>query len=227
MSKPEIDTCYNADCFDIMAEMPKNSVNFTLTDIPYGEVARETGTLSSLSGLSTGAMKSANDFSDFDLQKFLNEVYRVTSNSLCIFCGQEQFSEIRKYFDSKPGTTRTIVYEKTNPVPSNGKYVYLSGVELAVWFKKRGAHTFNGFCKNTVFRYPIYSGKKRTHPTQKHLDLFKELIKDNTNEGDIVFDPCAGGMTAAMAAKDCGRHYICCEIDQTFYDAGVAALNGN
>ena len=28
-------TCYNCDCMDVMEEMPDNSVDFILSDIPY------------------------------------------------------------------------------------------------------------------------------------------------------------------------------------------------
>ena len=218
----ETNIIYNEDCFKIMKQMSNQSVNFTLTDIPYGEVSRETNGLSQMKGLDS--LGAADDATDFDLNKFLDEVYRVTKNSICIFCGREQFSDIFKYFSNKPGTARPIIYKKTNPVPSNGQYVYLSGIEFAVWFKKRGAKTFNAYCKNTVFEYPIYGGKKRIHPTQKHPDLFKELILDNTNEGDIVFDPCAGGMTTVLAALAANRKYICCELNTEFYEKATEML---
>ena len=98
----------------------------------------------------------------------------------------------------------------------NGQYVYESGVELAVWFKKSGAKIFNAFCKNTVFRHP--NGKKDFHPTQKNLELFKELIKDNSNEGSIVFDPCIGSGTTAIAAKVLARNYFGFELNEKAFE---------
>ena len=211
----------NIDCIEYMKKLGKGSVDFTLTDIPYDEVQRVTNGLTKIQNLDT--LGDADELK-FDLDTFLAEVYRITKNSICIFCGREQFSYIYEYFKSKPGTVRPIIYEKTNPVPSNGQYVYLSGVEFAVWFKKKGAKTFNAHCKNTVFRYPIFGGKKRVHPTQKHPKLFEELILDNTNEGDLVFDPCAGGMTTALAAAPLNRKYICCELNEEFYNKGIELL---
>lgn len=211
----------NIDCMKYMKSMKNNSVDFTLTDIPYDEVERKTNGLSQMKSLDT--LGDADELK-FDLPEFLNEVYRVSKNSICIFCGGEQFSDIAKFFKEKPGTTRTVIYQKSNPVPSNGKYIYLSGIELAVWFKKRGAKTFNAYCKNPVFEYPIFGGKNRIHPTQKHPGLFQELIEDNTNEGDIIFDPCAGGMTTALAASKCGRQFICCELNKEYYGKGIEML---
>lgn len=211
----------NCDCMEYMRELPDNAVDFTLTDIPYDAVERKTNGLESMKALDT--LGDANELK-FDLEEFLKEVYRVTKNSCCIFCGREQFSDIAEFFKDKPGTTRTVCWVKDNPVPSNGQYIYLSGIELAIWFKKRGAKTFNAYCKNPVFNYPIYGGKKRVHPTQKHPDLFQELIEDNTNEGDIVFDPCAGGMTTALAASRSRRNFICCELNEDFYNKGIEVL---
>ena len=211
----------NMDCMKYMRQMKNNSVDFTLTDIPYDKVQRKTNGLSNMKSLDT---LGAADEMTFNLEEFLEEVYRVTSNSICIFCGREQFSDIFKWFKDKPGTVRPIVYEKTNPVPSNGQYVYLSGVEFAVWFKKKGAKTFNAKCKNTVFAYPIFGGKKRIHPTQKHPEMFKELILDNTNEGDIVFDPCCGGGTTILACAASNRNSICCELNKEYYDKTIEML---
>ena len=135
---------------------------------------------------------------------------------MCIFCGTKQFSTIIDFFGKVGcGTVRGIVWEKTNPSPMNGEFVYLSGVEFAVWFKKSRA-TFNGFCKNTVFRYP--SIESNIHPTQKPVGLFQELITDNTKEGDIVFDPCMGSGTTAVACVRSDRNYIGFELIKNYYD---------
>ena len=86
---------------------------------------------------------------------------------------------------------------------------------MAVWFKKSGAKTFNAHCKNTVFRCP--NGKRDIHPTQKNIELLKQLIADNTNEGDSVFDPCSGSGTSEIAAIQLNRKYIGFEMDTQYY----------
>lgn len=37
----EKDVFLNVDCMDYMKSMTANSIDFTLTDIPYGEVGRK------------------------------------------------------------------------------------------------------------------------------------------------------------------------------------------
>ena len=202
---------------DIMPTMADNSVNFTLTDIPYDAVNRSSNGLRNLD-------KGKADEITFDLEEFLEQVYRVTKNSICIFCGKEQFSTIFKFFANKKGTVRPIVWEKSNPSPMNGQYIYLSGVELAVWFKKSGAKVFNAHCKNTVFKYP--NGRSKLHPTEKNHELLKDLILDNTNEGDWVFDPCMGSGSHGRVALENGRKFAGIELDDKYFEIAKERIEG-
>ncbi len=98
----------------------------------------------------------------------------------------------------------------------NGQYVYLSGVEFAVWFKKKGSKVFNARCKNVVFQHP--NGTSKFHPTEKNHALLKELILDNTNENDIVFDPCMGSGSHILVAAENGRRGLGVELRQDYFD---------
>lgn len=198
-----------------MKTLSAESIPFILTDIPYDAVNRQSNGLRNLD-------KGNADIKTFELDAFLEQVYRISNGSVCIFCGKEQFSAIYGFFAGKKGTVRPIVWEKTNPSPMNGQHVYLSGVEMAVWFKKSGKGTYNGFCKNTVFRYP--NGKHEFHPTQKNQKLFEELIKDNTKEGDLVFDPCMGSGTTALACIETKRDYAGAELDDAFYNVCIERI---
>jgi DNA modification methylase len=199
-----------------MQKIKDDAVEFTLTDIPYDAVSRESNGLRKLD-------KENADVLTFDLKQFLDSVYRVTKNSICIFCGKEQFSFVFEYFADKKGTVRPIIWQKSNPSPMNGQYIYLSGVELAVWFKKSGAKVFNAHCKNTVFKYP--NGSSKLHPTEKNHLLIKELILDNTNENDIVFDPCMGSGSHCLVALENNRKAIGIELDEKYFDISCNRLS--
>ena len=199
----------NKDCIEAMETDLKDMLfDFTITDIPYDAVNRKSNGLRNLD-------KNKADILTFDLKLFLDLVYNKTKNSIVIFCGKEQFSNIYEYFASKKGTVRPIVWEKSNPSPMNGQHIYLSGVELAVWFKKSGAKTFNAHCKNTVFKYP--NGRSKLHPTEKNHELLKQLILDNTNENDLVFDPCMGSGSHLLVAKKLNRNFIGIELDENYF----------
>lgn len=209
---------FHGDCMKIMPLMNNDSVDLTLTDIPYNVVNRESNGLRILD-------KGNADILSFDLFSFLQEVNRVTKGTIIIFCGKEQLSTIYGYFSNlqkkNKGTVRQLIWEKTNPSPMNGQFIYLSGIENAVWFKKRKS-VFNAKCKNTVFRYPC--GRSKLHPTEKNINLLKELIIDNSSENQLVFDPCAGSGSHLYAAKYLNRQYIGIEINEQYYNIAKERL---
>lgn len=187
-------------------------VDLLLTDIPYEGVNHPTN------GIRTFDKGKANVLT-FNLHDYLELVWEKVKSTFIIFCGEEQLSEIYQYFldrqNEGKGTVRHIVWHKSNPSPVNGQFVYLSGVENAIWFKKRGG-TFNAHCKNTVFKYPC--GRSKLHPTEKNHELLRELIKDNSNVGDLVLDTCCGSGSHCLVAKEEKRHYIGIEIDSQYYE---------
>lgn len=208
------------DCMKLMNNIPNESVDLVLTDIPYNEVNRKDNGLRKLD-------KENADVLTFDLQEFLEQIYNKTKSTIIIFCGKEQVSIIHSYFNDKQkkgkGTVRQLIWEKSNPSPMNGQHIYLSGVENAIWFKKRGG-TFNAHCKNTVFKYPI--GRSKLHPTEKNHLLLQELILDNSNENDLILDPCMGSGSTGVVALQNNRNFLGIELNQNYFDIAKSRLEG-
>ena len=212
----EINKVYNMDCLDLMLKMERQGIiaDCLLTDIPYGKVNRDSNGLRNLD-------KKKADNVLFNIQEFLSLTDRVVKGSFIIFCGTEQVSEIRKFYANKGYSTRLLIWQKTNPSPMNGEYIYLSGVECAVYAKKNGA-TFNAFCKNTVFKYP--TTQSQIHDTQKPLPLWCELLRDISNENDLILDTCMGSFTTAVACHKLKRNFLGAELDEEYYRLGSERL---
>lgn len=211
---------YNTDCFKKFDMLLNNTINLTITDIPYNMVNRKDNGLRNLN-------KKDADILTFNLQDFLKELYRITSGTIIIFCGINQVSEIYQFFAEKQekhkGTVRQLIWQKSNPSPMNGQYIYLSGIENAVWFKKRNG-VFNAHCKNTVFKHP--TGRSKLHPTEKNHALLKELIEDNSKKSDILLDPCCGSGSHCFVAKQLKREFIGFEINSDYVKIANKRLKG-
>ena len=203
---------FNKNCMELLPLIGGGTIDLTLTDIPYDSVNRSSNGLRNLD-------KGKADILTFDLQNFLNELYRVTKGTIIIFCGMNQVSDIFNYFDKyakdHKGTVRQLIWKKTNPSPMNGDYIYLSGIENAVWFKKKGG-TFNAHCKSNVFEYPC--GRSKLHPTEKNHNLLKDLILDNSNENQVIFDPCCGSGSHCLIAKENNRLFLGCELTTEYFN---------
>ena len=57
----------------------------------------------------------------------------------------------------------------------------------------------------------------KIHPTQKPVNLLKQLIGIFTDEGDVVIDPVAGSGATLRACMELGRTCYGFEIDKNFY----------
>lgn len=197
------------DCLELMKDIPKQRM--LLTDIPYEEVNRKDNGLRNLN-------KEKADIKTFEIKDFLNIIYDK-ADIFIIFCGQNQISEIFNYFNKKQkngkGTVRQLVWCKSNPSPMNGEYVYLSGTENAVWFKKKGTGKMNCKCKKNYFIHP--TGSSKFHPTEKNHKLLEELILDNTNENDTIIDCCMGSGSTGIVALQNNRNFIGIELDEKYF----------
>ena len=221
------------EAYEFLKTLEKNSVDLILTDPPY-EISRQSGYISSLTK-PDGSPQSERtirrfavdlDFGDWDKQNmnllpFLEEMHRVLkpSGTLIMFYDLWKVETLKNMMeDSKFKQIRFIEWVKTNPVPINSKTNYLTNSrEIALTAVKKSKPTFNSKYDNGTYRYPIYHGKDRFHPTQKPLKLFEELLEKHSNEGDLVVDCFLGSGTTAVAALKTKRNFIGCEIDNGTY----------
>ena len=195
------------DSLEYMKTLPDKCIDLVLTDIPYNECNRESNWIGKL-------YYWVADSSVFDMDILLNEIGRICRGSFYIFCWMWQFSNI--YNKMKANfSMRCIVWEKTNPVPRNWKHIWLSWVEICVYWKLPWA-TYNWNCNNTVLRYPIESWQ--LHPTQKNYNLFYKLIETSSNPWDLILDCFAWSWTTAVACIETWRNYIVIEKEKDYID---------
>lgn len=207
---------YNDDCMNILPTLADGSISLTLTDIPYDEVNRKSGGLRNLD-------KGKADIITFPLDDFIDEIVRVTSGSIYIFCGSVQVSHIRNRLIEYGLSVRHCIWEKTNPSPMNGQHIWLSSIENCVFAKKSGA-VFNEHCKSAVWR--CATERYKEHPTPKPVKLMSRLIEASSNLGDTVLDPCMGSGSVGVASKRCGRNFIGIEMSNNYFEVAKDRIEG-
>ncbi len=220
------------DYRDFLKSLDRNSVDLVLTDPPYA-VSRKTGFSSVKNGVQRFAVSM--DFGEWDHQQidlsaFARETYRVLRRGGTAIIWYDLW-KISTLYDALAEAgfkmLRLIVWNKTNPVPLNSKCIYLSNSrEMAVVGVKGGSPTFNSAYDSGNYSHPIpRHGGKRIHPTQKPLDLFRELVRKHSNPGDLVIDPFLGSGTTAVAALEEGRAFAGCDIDESYIRAASTRMH--
>ncbi len=89
-----------------------------------------------------------------------------------------------------------------------------------------GVYAFRGNGSPQQYtNYPVnlieFSGvhsKEREHPTQKPISLLEYLVKTYTNEGETVLDNCMGSGSTGVACMNAGRKFIGIEKDLQYYN---------
>lgn len=93
--------------------------------------------------------------------------------------------------------------DKRNKHPSDFTYTYSNWIPSELAY---GTETFG------------YVNKSDFHPNAKNVKLEQFLIEISTRENETVFDPFMGSGTTGIAATNCGRNFIGCEINENWFN---------
>ncbi|MBQ0114206.1 MAG: site-specific DNA-methyltransferase [Bacteroidales bacterium] len=202
----------NADCLDILKQLPDKSVDLVLTDPPYGIGF---GTFNRTNKLKNGKRVKANKYknSDWDSEiphdEIFKEIIRVSKNQ--IIWGGNYFPELWKQ-----GCRGFIFWKKNNPCLNFGAGEF-------AWT------SFDTNCK--CYDYNYYGNiegntkaEEKIHPTQKPIEIMKKCLVDFSKENDIVLDCFSGSGTTAIACHRLKRNFICVEKDYDYWKASCKRL---
>ena len=225
-------TLKQGDCLELLKHLPDGSIDFILTDPPYGTTACKWDTV-------------------IPFEPMWSELKRVIKpNGAIALFGSEPFSSalrmsnIKQYkydwvykksntvnfLNAKKQPLRNIenismFYKKQcvyNPIFAKGKaYKCINGKQKESVTKdtniRNGGHVTN----NTGYRYPTqllkFTQERGLHPTQKPVPLLEYLIKTYTLENETVLDFTMGSGSTGVACKNLNRDFIGFELDEKYF----------
>ncbi|WNE40639.1 MAG: hypothetical protein mread185_000096 [Mycoplasmataceae bacterium] len=216
---------YNLDCLNLFTKMKEKKimVDAIITDPPYNISKNNNFASIGRKGIDFGHW----DYG-FDQTTWIKESYTLLKKdgSIIIFNDWRNLGKISETLEEIGYEVKDLIrWVKKNPMPRNIERRYVTNYEMAIWaVKKGGKWTFN-FKKNNgkkPYLTPDYEGsivigEKRIHPTQKSLQVFKDIIELHTNFGDLILDPFMGSGTTAVACQELGRDFIGSEIDTDYF----------
>lgn len=227
--KKYINKVIQGDCLEIMKEIPDNSVDMILCDLPYGTTQNKWDSIIPLESLWKQYERIIKDNGAIVLTAAQPFTSVLVMSNIKIF----KYEWIWKkdngtgFLNSKKQPLRNhesiLLFYKNqsvyNPQMRKGlPYKQKSGATKSLNYGNQiDVHTA---CP-TGNRYPLTvieftRDKEKVHPTQKPVALFEYLIKTYTSENDIVLDNCAGSCTTAVACINTKRNYICIEKEADY-----------
>lgn len=198
----------NADCLDILKQLPDKCIELVLTDPPYGINVAKSGKVGGQNCCMATDYGAKEWDSEIPHKEIFEQIFRVSKNQ--IIFGGNYFVE---YLKNSPCW---IVWDKLN----TGNF---ADCELA-WTSFKTAVRKYEFLWNGMLQQNMQNKEKRIHPTQKPADLFGMILRDYSKEGDIVLDCFSGSGTTAIACHNLKRRFICIEKDFDYWKASCKRL---
>lgn len=221
---------HNGDCLELMANIPSESVDMILCDLPYGTTRNAWDSiipLEPLWGHYKRIIKPNGAICLFSQMPF----------SATLVCSQPNLFRYEWIWKKGNATgflnankmpmkahENILVFYKRlptyNKILSKGKpYHSISKASNTTNYGNFGAHEIN----NEGTRVPrdvLEFGRDndKYHPTQKPVALCEYLINTYTNEGETVLDNCMGSGSTGVACVNTGRNFIGIELSSNYYE---------
>ncbi len=220
---------YNMDCIEGMMQMDTDSVDVILTDPPYcsGGVAESSRSAAKNQGTRSETLARFKWFTGDNMTTqgyaWLMRMLAVQgkrvikdTGSLLVFTDWRMIPTLAPAIESAGFRYQNmIVWDKGHFGMGQG---FRMQHEIILHFTA-GSPMYQSASFGNVLTHSRVPSAKRRHPTEKPVNLIKELLEVVTPPGGIVLDPFLGGGTTAEACIDMGFDYIGFELGEDHYRA--------
>ena len=244
----ELNSIYCGDCLDIMPQIPDNSIDMILCDLPYGTTAckwdvvipfellweqykritKDSGVVILTASQPFTSMLVTSNIKMFRYE-WVWEKSKASNFLQASYMPLKAHENILVFYKKKPTFNHQYTYGKPYDASkrvSGTKY----GSNTAVYNpvpnpKFRKVRTDGRRNPRSIQYFKTAENEGKFSPTQKPIALFEYLIKTYTNEGDLVLDNCAGSGTTGVACRNLSRNFILIEKEQKYYDIILGRLD--
>ena len=227
----------NGDCLELMNDIPENSVDLILCDLPYGATDCKWDSIIPFEPLWEHYHRIAKDNGAivlFSAQPFTTKLihsnlkhYRynwywkknnTTGFTFAKYQPMRCIEDICVFYKKMPkynpqGLVKLEHTKKRKKRESTKDTVYKSSPLC-----KEHEQKYTNYPKHLLeFANEATSNRKRYHPTQKPVKLLEYLILTYTQAGDTVLDNCMGSGSTGVACANTGRKFIGIEKDEHYF----------
>lgn len=213
---------YLADAREVLPALPADSVDLLCTDPPYGV------------GWDSGMHKvdpfgpMAGDDGTLDVVGLLASTGRVLRHKRHVYVFGYSPDQLAGPLNL--GGTAELVWDKEQNGLGNLSHTWSPSYERITWgirvsgtAERDRGNLAARLRRGSVLRATRKCGQAVTrHPTEKPVDLMRQLIESSTTLGETVLDPFAGSGSTLVAAIITGRKAIGVEISPQFAQTAAA-----
>lgn len=203
----------NLDCMKALKEYPDNHFDLAIVDPPYFSGPEKRGFYGQkVSPIGVQRFYEKSEEWKVPGPEYFKELERVSKHQIVFGCNYFQWN-------FPPGR---IVWDKCNEKNS------FSDCEIASCSLHDSVRLFRYMWSGMMQGKSISEGhiqqgnkklnKKRIHPTQKPVALYKWLLQKYAKPGDLIIDTHVGSASSLIACHELGFDYIGFEIDEHYFN---------
>lgn len=208
------------DCLDLLSEIPSQSVDLIITDLPYGKTPHPWNRVLDLSRLWAEYRRIIRPYRPillFGIQPFTSELVMSAPKD---WLKHEMIWEKTRAADFIHANNRPLRVHENISVFSEGAVApeSRSGRRMNYYPEQREHAAY----PRSIVKFATES--RALHPMAKPVALLKHLIQLFSRPGEMVLDSCMGSGSTGVAAIQTGRNFIGIEKHQRFFDVAVNRL---
>jgi len=211
----------NGNAFALMNEPDlKNKFTFILTDIPYGISVNETAYLKDYTEFDDGS-EWMTEPRIIQIIKLFHYLLNEDKGWVVAFCSLEQWYIAKKLIDEVEDPPLQILkfpliwHKTTSAPPVQTRYQLGHAYEVAMVLKRPNTEVF---LKGTTDVIYVERLTDKRHPTEKPVELGKEILKRLTLPLGTGIDPFAGSGALAQAMREYGLETYAVELNPHYYE---------
>ncbi|MFA4992753.1 MAG: site-specific DNA-methyltransferase [Candidatus Omnitrophota bacterium] len=223
----------HGDCLELMTDIPDESIDSIICDLPYGTTACKWDTIIPFEPLWSHykrIIKKNGTIVLFGSQPFTSAlimsnikwfkyewIWKKSNGGGFLLANKAPLKRHENIliFGQKQSTY--------NPQKTKGKpYTARSSSGGGHLGEDQSKKVAGWITENNGDRFPIshldIKNETGLHPTQKPVALLEYMIKTYTNEGETILDNCMGSGSTGVACVNTGRKFIGIEKDEKFFE---------
>lgn len=230
---------YHSDCLAKMPDIPDNSIDLILCDLPYGttqckwdavipfkllweeykRIIKENGAIVLFSAQPFTTKLISSNMKDYRYNWYWLK-NTATGGMFSKVQPMRCVEDICVFYKHKPTYNPQGLLKLKKPIVNKEN----RKTELYNWQgKKQVLQTHTNYPKH-VLQFDSVPTTERVHSTQKPVRLLEYLIKTYTNPGDIVLDNCMGSGSTGVAAVNLGRSFVGIEKEKKYFDIALKRI---
>lgn len=231
-------TLYNGDCLEVMKDLPDNSIDMILCDLPYGttnckwdsiipfnemweqynRLIKSNGVIALFAAQPFTTKLIHSNFKDFRYCWYWKKS-NVTGGQFAKVQPMRCVEDICIFYKKKPTYNPQGLIKLDKPIINKGN----RKTEVYRWQGGDSIQLYTNYPKHLI---EYKKDSPHLHPTQKPVALLEYLIRTYTNEGEVVLDNCMGSGSTGVACVNTGRKFIGIELDSNYFNIAKERIIG-